>query len=178
MPWTDEPPKLEPIKLKPTPPHVWRNSEDLVAPYDTEVEVYCSRCGAIGLERLHRTLRSHDGEAISEDVEWSAGCNCSCDWEFWRPFFRPGTEPIAALEPTNVFSAILRERAYQDEKWGTIEEHPHTVGEWLLIIEAELQEAKQGWVKGRGDVDALREILQVSAVAVACMEQHGVIERQ
>lgn len=77
----------------------------------------------------------------------------------------------------DVFDAITRERNYQDHKWGTIEQHPHTVGEWLLVIEAELQEAKQGWVKGQGDIDALREILQVASVAVACLEQHGIVER-
>lgn len=76
-----------------------------------------------------------------------------------------------------VFYAIERERNYQDDKWGDLEEHPHTVGEWLLIMESELNEAKQGWVKEGGDMSALREVLQVATVAVACLQQHGVIER-
>jgi hypothetical protein len=76
-----------------------------------------------------------------------------------------------------VFDAVMREREYQSDKWGTLEEHPHTVGEWLLILESELNEAKQGWVKGKGDSDALKEILQVMAVACACIEQHGIVER-
>lgn len=75
------------------------------------------------------------------------------------------------------FYAIERERNYQDEKWGDLEEHPHTVGEWLLVLESELNEAKQGWVKEGGDETALREILQVAAVAVACLQQHGIHER-
>mgnify|MGYP001579815676 FL=1 len=81
------------------------------------------------------------------------------------------------LDPTRfqpVLAAILRERAYQEEKWST----NHTVGEWLLILEAELAEAKEGWVKGKGNADALREILQVVAVGCACLEDHGVIERK
>ena len=76
----------------------------------------------------------------------------------------------------NVFEAIQRERTYQDAKWGTIEQRPHTVGEWLLIAESELQEAKTAWCKGHGDAGALEELIQVAAVAVACMEQHGIVE--
>lgn len=75
---------------------------------------------------------------------------------------------------TDVYIAVSRERAYQDHKWGTIQEHPHTVGEWLLIAEHELQEAKEAWCTGRGDAGALEELLQVIAVGVACLEQHGV----
>ena len=78
-------------------------------------------------------------------------------------------------ERYRVFMAISRERAYQAKKWGTT---GHTVGEWLLILESELAEAKQGWVKKNGDGEALAEILQVAAVAVACLEAHGVVERQ
>lgn len=72
-----------------------------------------------------------------------------------------------------VMSAILEERLYQDAKWGTIVEHPHTAAEWLLIIEGELVEAKQAWQKGTSDQLALSEVLQIAAVAVACLEQHG-----
>jgi hypothetical protein len=76
-----------------------------------------------------------------------------------------------------IYSCIDRERNYQDSKWGTGEEHPHTVGEWLLIVESELHEAKEAWCKNGGDYEALRELLQVISVGVACLEQHGVVER-
>jgi len=82
------------------------------------------------------------------------------------------------LRRERAIEAIGRERDYQDKKWGGIRKHPHTVGEWLLIMESELQEAKDGWCRGRGDEDALKEVLQVVAVGVACLEQHGVVERQ
>jgi len=74
--------------------------------------------------------------------------------------------------------ATRDEREYQDKKWGTVEERPHDVAGWLLIMEGELAEAKQAWIKGVGDKDALLEILQVIAVGVACLEQHGVVERK
>lgn len=77
-----------------------------------------------------------------------------------------------------IIAAIVRERDHQTRKHGSIEEHPHTVGEWLLIMEAELAEAKQAWCKGSGDEGALREMLQVVATGFAAMEQHGVAERE
>lgn len=77
-----------------------------------------------------------------------------------------------------IYAAIDRERAYQTRKWGTIADHPHEVGGYLLIAKKELDEAIEAWVKARdGDAGALRELLQVVAVGVACMEQHGVVER-
>ena len=76
------------------------------------------------------------------------------------------------------FTALRKaERRYQDVVHGTIEENPHTVGEWLLIMESELNEAKRAWVKGKGDAGALEEILQVVTTGVACMEAHGVVTR-
>lgn len=76
-----------------------------------------------------------------------------------------------------VLAAIRRERAYQDGKWGRVDEHGHDVAGWLVIMAGELEEAMQGWRKGAGDFDALKEILQLAAVAVACLEQHGIVER-
>jgi len=74
-----------------------------------------------------------------------------------------------------IFLAVKREREYQDRKWG---DKSHTVGNFLLIMEGEMEEAKQAWRKGDGDADALRELLQVIAVGIACLEQHGVVERE
>ncbi|RIK26954.1 MAG: hypothetical protein DCC55_39670 [Chloroflexi bacterium] len=79
-----------------------------------------------------------------------------------------------ALLQEAIFQAIARERRYQDDKYGP---KPHTVANFLLIMEAELDEAKRAWVKSEGDQNALREILQVIAVGVACLEQHGIVER-
>lgn len=76
-----------------------------------------------------------------------------------------------------VFAAIEAERRHQNRKHGSIKVNPHTVGEFLLIADAEMQEAKQAWVKETGDAAALCELLQVAAVAVACMETHGVVRR-
>jgi hypothetical protein len=77
-------------------------------------------------------------------------------------------------ERNNVWTAIQRERAYQDRKWGSTDDHPHEVGGWITLLRRELREAEDAWCTQRDDADALREILQVAAVAVACLQQHGV----
>ncbi len=87
-------------------------------------------------------------------------------------------EVLAAIDKERyecIFRAIVHERDYQDRKWG---DKPHTVGNFLLIMEGELEEAKQAWRKSDNDEGALLEILQVIAVGVACLEQHGIVERE
>jgi len=70
---------------------------------------------------------------------------------------------------------IGEERLHQDIKHGVLEEHGHTIGEWILIMEAELAEAKAAIIKGgSGRNHVLHEILQVVATGVACLEQHGI----
>ena len=76
--------------------------------------------------------------------------------------------------PSNVVTAVVEERRYQDGKFGNIQKTPHTIGEWILLIEAELAEAKEALIKGGAGRDSVRsEIVQVAALAVACLEQHG-----
>lgn len=76
-----------------------------------------------------------------------------------------------------VFDAIAKEREFQDKKWGAIEEHPHEVGSWILIMEQLLNDARQAYMSERGDHGALDELRKVVSVGVACMEQHGVVPR-
>ncbi len=76
--------------------------------------------------------------------------------------------------------AMGRERVWQEQKHGTIEERPHTVGEYLLIMERELLEAKEAWCTDphvSADTHTLEEILQVITVGAACLEQHGIVDR-
>lgn len=82
------------------------------------------------------------------------------------------------MDRETIYDAIDRERAYQDAKWGTPEEHPHELPGWLLVMRKELVEAEDAWVKGPHDAHVLREILQVVSVGIAALEQYGVIERE
>lgn len=68
----------------------------------------------------------------------------------------------------SVLHAIESERHYQKQTWPG---HWHSVGEWLLIMQKCLDDAKREWT--RGDAFALQEIRQVTAVGVAAMEMCG-----
>jgi hypothetical protein len=72
-----------------------------------------------------------------------------------------------------IFQAISRERDYQDKKWGI---RDHQIASWMAIMKGEMNEADIAWLK-EGDKNTLKEILQVIAVGVACLERHGVVER-
>lgn len=71
-----------------------------------------------------------------------------------------------------VFAAIDRERDYQDRKWG--KEKPQSLIGFITVLEAELAEAKLGWLKDLpGKSAPLNELIQVAAVAVAALERYG-----
>ena len=76
-----------------------------------------------------------------------------------------------------VYNIVLIERGYQDAKWGDIEQSPHTIEEWLQIMQDELDEARTAF-EGGDEAAAMQEISQVAAVAFAAMEQHGVAPRR
>ena len=70
-----------------------------------------------------------------------------------------------------ICALIDKERNRQDRIHGEIEDHPHSVAEWLLIMRKELQKAENAWIKN-GNPSAIIEIIEVIAVGVACLEQH------
>lgn len=76
---------------------------------------------------------------------------------------------------TDVLMAMIEERKFQDEKFGPLDSGgSHTLGEWVLLIEAELAEAKFALIKGGTGRNTLRsELIQIAALVLACLEQHG-----
>ena len=76
-----------------------------------------------------------------------------------------------------VIDAIKSERDYQDRKWGTVEERPHEVGSWLLLMDVHLQRAKTSVAESNSDIAALEALRKVLAIGLACAEQHGITPR-
>lgn len=73
---------------------------------------------------------------------------------------------------TNIYYAIDNERNHQIAKYG-IDKQQSLPG-FLLIIERELAEAKEGWIKNHtGRNSPMHEVLQIAAVCVAAMEKYG-----
>jgi hypothetical protein len=85
-----------------------------------------------------------------------------------HPFVNP------RLDQPDVFAILQAERAYQDAKWGSLADHPHEAGAWLLVMKGKLDAAISSWQSTAGtDVPALIHLVKALAVGVACMEQHG-----
>lgn len=80
---------------------------------------------------------------------------------------------IAMIPRSAIYAAIDRERAYQDAKYGTPGKRNLHLHRYISIALAELAEAANAETAR----DARIEILQVAAVAVACLEEFGVAER-
>lgn len=77
----------------------------------------------------------------------------------------------------NVYDAIGTERYYQEQKWGSIEEHPQSVGGYLTLMRVHLTNAEAAWVGSDNDKAALHCLRKVLALGVACGEQHGLPKR-
>ena len=75
---------------------------------------------------------------------------------------------------SDVYQAIDRERQYQDDKFGSVDQNPHNLYQWICILWEEVEEA----VRAANADDKLRELVQAAAVIVACLEQHGLCERE
>lgn len=74
----------------------------------------------------------------------------------------------------SIMAAIGAERKFQDNKWGKIEDNPHTPAGWMMLIRSELTEAELALIKGGMGRDTWRaELLQVAALCIAALEQHG-----
>ena len=69
--------------------------------------------------------------------------------------------------------AIRGEQDYQQRRWAG---HKHTVGEWLLVVEKCLNDAKRQWAVGH-EKETLDELRQVAASAASAMDENGAVER-
>lgn len=72
-----------------------------------------------------------------------------------------------------VYRAVDAERDHQDAKRGA--DRPQSLLGFIQVLKKELQEVEDGWYEGhdRGRHSPLHELVQVAAVAVACLERYG-----
>lgn len=79
----------------------------------------------------------------------------------------------------DIIAALEQERRFQDAKYGRPEgAGGHELGTWAIILESELDEFKKALVHGggknaKGRDSARAELVQIAAVAIAALEQHG-----
>lgn len=73
----------------------------------------------------------------------------------------------------NVYEIVRKEMLRQNAKYGTPQERDLPLAEYIMIIEGELQEAKDGLLSGRTDEhSALNELVQVAATALQAVQYH------
>jgi hypothetical protein len=75
-----------------------------------------------------------------------------------------------------VMRAVNIERGYQDHKWGPLaQQSQRSPARWMRTLEEEVEEAKWAYYFAQRDkfslLDFCLEMVQVAAVAVACLEQ-------
>jgi len=82
-----------------------------------------------------------------------------------------------------VYAAIDSERRYQDRVWtesgSAGNPNPLTIGEFLLLIEAYVAQARTDWSREPKPVrEALHGLRKIAGIAVNAMEQHGAPVRE
>ncbi len=84
--------------------------------------------------------------------------------------------------PDKVWLALLEERAYQEERWGgCTSQGKHTVTEFLVFMRDYIEEAMHHVSRNEEPAAArvaLHAIRKVTAMGVACMEQHDAPRRE
>lgn len=71
-----------------------------------------------------------------------------------------------------ILSRLQFERTKQHGKWG--EHRPQSLAGYIILIEKELAEAKEGYAKDvRGAHSAINELWQVAYLAIDCLERYG-----
>lgn len=82
---------------------------------------------------------------------------------------------MAETARKQVYELIDGERLHQDVHMGP---GRHEVGAWLAVLHRRIELARQIWCDCLDDEQAMREVRNVAAVAVAALEQHGAPARE
>lgn len=68
-------------------------------------------------------------------------------------------------------NAVADEMAYQDDKWKN-NEKDHTVGNWILLMEKKLHDARSIWAETSGDAYAMSQLLCAVAVGMQALSRN------
>jgi len=83
----------------------------------------------------------------------------------------------------DVLTAIFSERDYQRRRWGSRQEDgsmledSHSVGDFIVYMQVYMNEVLQKATTHPNDEEALKSMLKVVTLGVACFEQHGISPR-
>lgn len=74
----------------------------------------------------------------------------------------------------NIIDAIDREREYQIKKY---DHRQRPISSYILLMQDELNREVVGAWNKESTERVLEELLQVITLGVACLEEHGIVER-
>ena len=80
-----------------------------------------------------------------------------------------------------IYQVLEGEEDYQIKKWGENHDKRHTIGDFLVYMEAYLNAAKAGYTFNsapEGAHLALDQMRKVVELGIACFKAHGVPERE
>lgn len=78
-----------------------------------------------------------------------------------------------------VYAAIDAERDYQNSLGpDRTDGNQHTVGDYLIMLDRYVRKAQDEWTDRAGNTSALDQIRKIAGIAVRCMEEHGIVNRE
>lgn len=81
------------------------------------------------------------------------------------------------MKRKKVYKMIDEERDYQDSLCKDTFRHSESdrsVPAELLMLKVYIDKASEDWTKNHGDIPALHQVRKIAALAVRCLENHGV----
>ncbi len=108
--------------------------------------------------------------------------SCDGDIQEARMVFPFIVRGIAMTSREDVYFVITKERQYQNDRHERLQvKHPHrdedhSIADWLIYIESQLNDAKKCVYDLRFD-EAMHHVRKLTALGVACMEYQGAPRR-
>lgn len=77
----------------------------------------------------------------------------------------------------DIYLAIDIERNYQDTNFPRTKDNPRSIGEYILIMEEAMSQARANWYGNVPDKNSLEMLRKVVATGIRCFEDHGIPRR-
>lgn len=123
------------------------------------------------------TARHVAGSPLLEHFRKLAALCVAC-MEHCGAYERSGKWHAAPLSRKLVYQIIVGERKYQDSLGPErTDSAQHSASGHLVVFGTYLRRALDGWTENPGDDVAIDNIRKLAAIAVRCMESHGIVPR-
>lgn len=84
---------------------------------------------------------------------------------------------MTILTRQEAFDVVDSERDYQETRWGYISKENRSLPEYFILIEAQIQTAKEKIINDADKTAAMDEMRKIAAIAIATIEKFGAFKR-